>query len=159
VPRGVSRTRRTRRSSPRRSSLLPGSEPQGLSNIIEEVYSAFGTLTRTTDVVRVSAQSAAPEVIVVPLAALDGRTVGFLAIGAGAEHTFTKLERALLIQIGQMTGVARARHPLSGLNTRTWLNVMEVSPESRRQTVAPQQPVRPAGPRRRPGAGQEPSMG
>lgn len=89
--------------------VTAGPEPQGISNIIEEAYSAFGALTRTTDVVRVSAQSAAPEVIAVPLAALNGRTVGFLAIGAGAEHTFTELERALLIHIGQMTAASLER--------------------------------------------------
>jgi GAF domain-containing protein len=86
-----------------------GSEPPDLATIVDDVYAAFGPRNQATELVRVGTPSREDAVIAAPLTALDGRTVGFLAIAADGERKFTELDEAVLIHISQMAAAALER--------------------------------------------------
>ncbi len=95
----------------RRGAILTyaGSPPPDPGSIVDEAYAVIGPGTEPTEVVNVDLRSAAGEVVAVPLAALDGQTVGVLAVAADGEGSFTELDHAVLIHIGQMTAAALER--------------------------------------------------
>jgi hypothetical protein len=95
----------------RRREILTssGSEQPDPSSILDEAYAAIDGGTETTGVVRFELQSPTREFIAVPLATLDGQTVGILAIATDEEHPLTELGQAVLIHIGQMTAAALER--------------------------------------------------
>jgi GAF domain-containing protein len=87
---------------------VAGSEPTNPGNVVEEAYAAFAPRPETAPV-RIHVPAAVNAVIAIPLSALDGKTIGVLAIGTGAERRFTELDDAVFIHIAQMTAAALER--------------------------------------------------
>jgi GAF domain-containing protein len=85
-----------------------GREPTDPDHVIEESYAAFGSRTEAS-AFAVDIASSANHVIAVPLAALNGETIGVLALGNDERPRLSELEDALFIHIGQMTAAALER--------------------------------------------------
>ena len=85
-----------------------GSEPPNPGDVVEEAYAAFAPHPGAAPV-RIHFPAAANAVIAIPLSALDGNTIGLLAIGTDAVGRFTELDDAVFIHIAQMTAAALER--------------------------------------------------
>ena len=95
---------------PRPTALyaVAGSEPAESSSIVEEAYAAFSPLAGAR-AIRIEVAGATREVLALPLSALDGVTIGLLAIEAHEGRRFTDLDDAVFVHIGQTTAAALER--------------------------------------------------
>jgi GAF domain-containing protein len=95
---------------PRPTALyaFAGSEPAESSSIVEEAYAAF-TPRAEARAIRIEVAGATGEVLAFALSALDGVTIGLLAIEAHEGRPFTELDDAVFVHIGQTTAAALER--------------------------------------------------
>jgi GAF domain-containing protein len=95
---------------PRPTALyaVAGSEPAESSRIVEEAYAAF-TPRAEASAIRIEIAGATGELLALPLSALDGGTIGLLAIEAQEGRRFTDLDDAVFVHIGQTTAAALER--------------------------------------------------
>jgi GAF domain-containing protein len=87
---------------------VAGSEPSRPGEVVDAAYAAFA-LRPEAAVVRFHVPAAMNAVIATPLSALDGKTMGLLAIETGAARRFTELDDAVFVHIAQMTAAALER--------------------------------------------------
>jgi phosphoserine phosphatase RsbU-like protein/GAF domain-containing protein len=97
---------------PRPTALyaVAGSDPVGPESIVEQAYAAFTPKAEAeAKAVRIEIACATGEVLALLLCALDGATIGLLAIEAQEGRRFTDLDRAVFVHIGQTTAAALER--------------------------------------------------
>jgi GAF domain-containing protein len=78
------------------------------SQLVEESYAAFEPRSQIKPM-RVAVPTSSGEAVAVALAALDGQTIGLLAIGSKTRSPLSDLDEAVLTHIGQMTAAALER--------------------------------------------------